>query len=130
MTPKKFLLFLLIQWVVFTFIKLWLLNGLVFSSQTFQNWFFYALVAVFFVALVRRFGVISYFEVFFALGVWIVVDLLLDLIITSNFTGLALFKSTVFWYGYLDLFLATVIFHKKRHVYLRKELRAKHSGHH
>ena len=129
MTAKKFLLFLILQWVIFTFVKVWLFNTQVFASATLQNWFFWAIIAFVSVIFVRRFGIISYFECIFLLIMWVVVDLFLDLLITSSYTGLGIFKVSEYWFGYLAMILAVMIFHKKRHIAVRKELHAKHHGH-
>jgi len=130
MTGKKFLLILVLQWVIFTLVKIWLFETSVFSSSIFQDWFYWAIVAVVSIALIRRFGIISFFEAIFALFIWIIADLFLDLVITVNFTGIGIYKSSEYWFGYLVMIVGVMVFHKMRHVAIRKELHAKHHGHH
>jgi hypothetical protein len=130
MNVKKFFGFFFLQWLIFAFVKVWLLNGQIFSSTNIQNWVYYFIIAVVTVALFRRFGIITYIEAGFALVFYTFGTLFLDLVITSNYTSLSLFKSVTYWIGYVVMILAAMIFHKKRHVYLRRELHAQHHDHH
>jgi hypothetical protein len=129
MTPKKFIIFFVLQLVLFIFIKVWLFNNLILENPFSQNLFFWALVCFVTTALIRRFGVITYFEAFTIITVWVLVDAFFDLIITSSFTGLGLFAQWSYWVGYLVMLISIVFFHKKRHIHLRKELHAKHHAH-
>lgn len=91
---------------------------------------FWFLAAAIGAAIVRRFGVLNYLEVFFIIIVWFLIDLFLDLVVTTSYTGYTIFSRADFWLVYLFLGLAVLFFHKKRHIQIRKELHASHSGHH
>jgi hypothetical protein len=129
MNIKKFFGFFFLQWLIFLFVKIWLFKGQIFSSLTIQHLVYYLIIAVVIVALFRRFGIITYIETLFALFFYIIASLFLDLVITTNYTGLNLFKDYSYWIGYVVLFLAAMFFHKKRHIYLRKELHSHGHGH-
>ena len=128
MTPKKFALFFFIQLVALTFLKVWFFSNQIFLSSQTQGIVFLGIVAVFSVALVRRFGVIHYLEAVTIIITWAVLDSITDLLLTSNFTSLSIFSNLTYWLGFLVLALAIMFFHKKRHLHIRKELHAKHHG--
>jgi hypothetical protein len=96
MTLKKFFIFSLVQWLVFTFLKIWLFGHLVLSNAGLQNILFWVLTGIVFIVIAKGFGIISYFEAIFLVVVWLLVDLLLDLILTSIFTGLGIFINRAF----------------------------------
>lgn len=84
-------------------------------------------MVIFFVALIletiavsRRMGTLNYIEAFFLTGVWIVVSLLVDLVITTNFIGKDVYSTMYFWMTYLIIAIALIVFHKKIHVEVRK----------
>jgi hypothetical protein len=129
MTIFKFFGFFFLQWIIFSFAKIWLINTEVFANPTFQNIVYYFIIFLITTALFRRFGVITYIETVFALVFWVFVGLFFDLIITSNYTGLSLFKSSTYWIGLAVLIISALLFHKKRHIQIRKELHAHHHGH-
>lgn len=129
MNIKKFFGFFILLWISLAFAKVWLLNGEIFTNATLQHFVFYAIVCLITVALFRRFGIITYIETILALIFYILGGIFLDLIVTSNYTTLSLFKNEVYWIGYVVMILAAMVFHKKRHIYLRKELHAQHHAH-
>jgi len=129
MNVTKFFGFFILQCVAFLFLKVWLLNGEVFGSAALQAGVYYFIIAVVTIALFRRFGIITYIESVFALIFYTLGTLFFDLVITTNYTGMSLFSNLTYWWGFLAMILAAMFFHKKRHVYLRKELHAHHHGH-
>ena len=129
MTWKKFFFFFLIQWLVFAFTKVWLLTGEVFSNGLAQGFLFLGILFFFSIALCRRFGVISFAEAFFVFIFWSVGAVFLDLIFTSNYTGLAIFKNTAYWTGYGAIGLGVMFFHKMRHLHVRHQMHAAKHAH-
>lgn len=130
MTIKKLLIFIFLQWLFLTLLKVLFFKYLNFSSANLQYSLYWLLTAVVAVALARRLGVINYLEAFFAVIVSFVVDIFTDLILTTLFTGFAIFAQWQFWVGYLAMALAVVIFHKKRHIAIRKGIYTERAGHH
>ena len=128
MTFKKLLLLTLLQWLVFCLLKIWLFNNDIFANPGVQQLFFWTIIAVVSAAFVRRLGVINLFECVFLQMLWVGLDLLLDLLITSLYTGLRIFSDWVYWAGYGIMVLAVFFAHKKRHVHIRRE-QAKHHHH-
>ncbi len=126
MTIQKLLLFSFLQWLLFTALKVWVFKFGLFASPGMETLAYCLLVAVIAAALVRRMGVINYLEAFFLIGLWVLGDMLGDLLITGMFTGLGIFATGKFWYGQLALALSIFLFHKKRHIHVRKELHAHH----
>ncbi|MBI5530180.1 MAG: hypothetical protein HY918_01635 [Candidatus Doudnabacteria bacterium] len=130
MTIRKFLLFGFLQWLILTAVKLWFFNHQIFSNSGWQEIAYWVLTAAVVAALSRRFGVLNYLEAFFLATVWSLGDALMDLLITSIYTGLGIFYTRAYWFGFLFLALGIILFHKKRHIHVRHELHAKHHGHH
>ena len=131
MTRKKFFLFFLIQWLLSAIVKVWLFNNQVFANGGTQQILFWLLTVIIAAAIVRRFGPISLFEAALVGFFWIGIGLLLDLAITTDFTGIGMFSVQAFWDSY-GLVAATIfLFHKKKHVYNRHKLHAaKHAAAH
>ena len=125
MTGKKLALYTLLQFVILALLKIWFFNSIIFANSGIQQIAFYIIMAVVGAALVRRFGVINFFESFFIIFIWVLGDALLDLIITSHFTGLSLFSGQEYWAGAVFFGLSIFLFHKKRHLQVRHELHAK-----
>lgn len=125
MTVTKLIFFSFLQWVFYTLLKVWFFR---FWSPEyfFHSLLYWLVVAVIAAALVRRIGVINYLESFFLVIVWLLSGLLMDLLVTAIFTGLQMFGRVEYWVGYFVMFVAIVLFHKKRHIQVRKELHAKH----
>ena len=126
MTPKKFLFITLLQFILLGLVKAWFFKYQIFANEGFQEIVFYVLTGIIAAALVRRFGPITFLEVFFLLIVWTGLDLLLDLVLVSPFTGLAMFGILEYWWGLFVMDAVMVIFHKKRHIHIRRQLHAKH----
>lgn len=83
---------------------------------------FYVVIAAASIAIVRRFGDINYFEAFLILIIWIAVSLLVDVAITSKIIDGKFFSNVHLWFSYLAMILAVLIFDRKEHVALRKEM--------
>ena len=129
MTPRKFFVIFLLQALVFGVLKAGFYNY--FDYQDIYWIFLYwAAVSIVTVYLVRRLGIINFFEAFLVIGLWVAGDVLLDAMLTASFSSTRIFSQLYFWGGYG--FMAVFIFfmHKKRHIHIRKEQRAHHHGHH
>jgi len=129
MTIKNLFLYSFLQWIFFSLLKIWVFNYEILSNAGWQNILFWLLSAVIAAAVVRRFGIINYLEAMFLIIVWILGDLLLDLMILSIYTGLGIFSSIEYWVGFGILALSVFLFHKKRHIHVRKLLQHSHRGH-
>ena len=130
MTAKKFYFYSFLQWVIFTALKLWFFKYEIFSNPGVQQTVFWIITGVIAVAIIRRVGILNYMEVLFAMVFWTAGDAFLDLLITSSFTGSEIFSRVDYWAGFLVMDVAIFIFHKKRHVHVRHELRAKAHAQH
>ncbi|HMQ02017.1 MAG TPA: hypothetical protein PKD79_03045, partial [Candidatus Doudnabacteria bacterium] len=62
---------------------------------------------------------INYFEAIFAIILRLILSLISDFVITSSLIGRAVFADSNFWWSYLVVVLAMLIFHKKQHVEIR-----------
>lgn len=72
---------------------------------------------------VRHLGSITFLEAFLTAGIWLMFRALLDLFITAQFLGLSMYSGSQVWFSYLTLVVGVVVFHKKRHVQIRKEIK-------
>jgi hypothetical protein len=129
MTVKRFLLFTPLQWVIFVFIKVWVFNNVIFENQGLEQIFFWLLTAAVTAAIVRRLGIMNYLEAIFLIIVWTLSALPVDLVFTASYTGLSIFSDYPYWVGLLFMDLAIFIFHKKRHVQIRREHAAHRAAH-
>jgi hypothetical protein len=84
-------------------------------------------VAVFFVllvvettAVVRRMGILNYFESIFLVIVWLVMMLLVDAVIVGTAIGWDMFGTWTYWLSNLTVLLAIMLFHKKMHIIARQ----------
>ncbi len=84
---------------------------------------YYFILAVISIAVVRRLGVLNYFEGILVTIIWLVLNILIDLLITQAIIDNGVFSNVHFWISYLVLPLTVLIFHKKAHVETRKALR-------
>ncbi len=84
---------------------------------------YYLILAAISIAIVRRMGVLNYFEGILVTIIWLVLNILIDLLITQAIIDNGVFSNGHFWISYLVLPLAVLIFHKKAHVETRKALR-------
>lgn len=88
-----------------------------------SHYIYFVLVGTFSVALIRRLGHINVLEAIAAIVIWIIFALFLDLIITAQILGPKIFLDLNFYIGYLVMAVFVFIFHKKRHVEIRKKLK-------
>ena len=118
MTAKKFYLTLLLQAAV-----LFCLKFVYFSSVNYGGlgWeFLYcAIVAVATTFLVRGIGVMNYLEAIFAAILWLILDLLVDALVTGPLVGYAMFATVGLWAGYGTMMVFVFIMNKKRHIAVR-----------
>lgn len=84
---------------------------------------YYLILAAISIAIVRRFGALNYFEAILVTIIWLVLNILIDLLITQAIIDNRVFSNGHFWISYLVLPLVVLIFHKKAHVETRKALR-------
>jgi len=129
MTAKKFFLFLILQLLLLLGIKLLFFKAFG-ITDVFMEYAYWALIAVVVVAMARRLGVMNYLEAIFVAVTWFLANLFFDLIITGALLGYSMFTRWQLWVGYLIMMLSIFVFHKKRHVQIRKEQAAHHHGHH
>lgn len=121
MTPKKFLAFFFLQWLLLALLKAWFFKYEIFANAGLQQVAFWLATAAVVAAIVRRFGTITFFEAFFVVFVWSLGNLLLDLLLLSPSTGLSIFSSTQYWWSFAVLIAAIMLFHKKHHIKIRHE---------
>ena len=125
LTHKNFFALFFLQWLILALVKIWFFNHVIFANPGTQEIFFWIVTALVAIVFTLRLGIINFLEAFFAIFVWVVGGLFLDLIITSKFTGLAIFSKVSYWIGYIVVGVAVLLFHKKRHIAVRHELHAK-----
>ena len=128
MTGKKFLFYWFLDAALFVVLKICLFHYDIFSNFGLQQTIFWILSAVLGAALVRRFGVINYLESLFVIIVWTLSGIFLDLLITSAYTGLAIFYLPAYWAGFIAMDISILLTHKKRHIHVRHELHAREHG--
>jgi len=118
MTAKRFYFVLLLQAAVF-----FALRYVYFSSVNYgaPGWeFLYcAAVAVATTFLIRGVGVMNYLEAMFAAFLWVVLDLLVDALVTGPLVGYAMFATASLWAGYGTMAVFVFIMNKKRYVAIR-----------
>ena len=129
MTIKRFFVILVLQWAIFSVLKYYFFGSVFFENLALQYLLFWISTIFLAVILVRKLGVINYFEGVFIAILWFVVALISDLIVLTNFVGYGMYSKWQFWAGYLLMALAVFLFHKKRHVEIRKQ-HQQHPAHH
>lgn len=129
MTIKNLFLYSFLQWVFFSALKYVFFQYEILANPGWQNILFWLLSAAIAAAFVRRYGVINFLEAIFLIIVWVLGDLLLDLMFLSIYLGLGMFAKMEYWVGFGIFGLAVLFFHKKRHIHVRKVLQHSH-GHH
>lgn len=129
MTIKRFLFISFLEWGLMLALKFFYFGGYL-GSGSFGGYFYFFLIALVTLILVRRLGIISYFEAIFTSVFWSCLFVFLDLIITSAFLGTQIFRVWQFWVGFFVMVFVIFFLHKKRHIHVRHELHAKHHGHH
>jgi hypothetical protein len=125
MTIKSFFIFSFLQWLLFLGLKVLFFNHVFFANANVQYLVFWLCAAVLSAAMVRRLGVLNFLEAFFIVLAWVLGDLFLDLLITSAVVGVYIFQKWQFWMAYLFYVIFILFAHKKRHILIRHELRAR-----
>jgi len=126
MTAKKFFAYCLTQYLFFAGAKVLFFGSYNYAAGKTGSIIYLVVVAVISAALIRRLGVINFLEAAFAAGLWTVINLLLDILITRHMAGNSLLSQAFYWYGFLAMIFSVIVFHKKRHVEIRKS----HAGQH
>lgn len=80
----------------------------------------YVLLMVFTVASVRRVGIINYLESVVVIIFWLSFGLIFDIFAIGLGYGLEPYTHITFWLMYPLLLLTIFLFHKKRHVDIRR----------
>ncbi len=122
MTIGKFLTGLLVSQVLFVITKIIFISYFNIDSYFFIG-MMWLVLSVITIAIVRRMGVLNYFESFFIAVVWTFFSLLLDLAITASVVGRDIYSTWYFWLTYLVIILVAILFHKKNHVHIRRMMR-------
>ncbi len=130
MTIKNLFLYSFLQWMFFTALKFVFFQYEILANPGWQNILFWLLAAAIATAFARRYGVINFLEAIFLVIVWVLGDLLLDLMFLSIYLGLGMFAKMEYWVSFFIFGLAVLFFHKKRHIHVRKVLQHSHGGHH
>ncbi len=65
----------------------------------------------------------SFLESGIVMVFWTILNLFFDLIITAVLTGAEIFHRSAYWWGFVVIYAAVFVFHKKKHIYIR------HLGH-
>lgn len=107
-------------------LKAWFFGSQIFANPGLQQIAYWVLTGIIVAALVRRFNHITFLEAFILAIVWTLFDLLFDLVLLSPYTGLSIFSASEYWWGLLIMVAAIMALHKKHHIKIRHELRAKH----
>lgn len=123
MTPEKFLTFTAVSLVLTTAVKVFFISALNIESLyiVYTMW---ALLALISIACVRRVGVINYIESVLVLVIWIFSGMFLDLLILYSLEGPDIYRHLYLWGTYLVIGLTVFLFHKKRHVEIRRVKKA------
>jgi hypothetical protein len=87
---------------------------------------FWLFIVIATIACVRRLGIINYLESFLAAGMWFLFQLFFDFLITTQIVGLTFYKRYEMWVAYGLVVLIVILFHKKRHIQIRRD----HAAHH
>jgi hypothetical protein len=120
MTIASLLLGTIAGQILFVLTKILFINSLNLESLMVMVGF-YLILIVETIAVVRRMGVLNYFESIFLIAVWLITSILVDLVITTSYTGRDVYGTLYFWMTYLAIGLAILVFHKKLHVEVRRE---------
>ena len=119
MTITSLLIGTIIGQVLYVITKIVFIDYLNFDSAIIF-WLFFILIIVETIAVVRRMGVLNLFESLFLSGVWLVVSLLVDLVITTSVLGRESYSHIYFWLTYVLMVVVIMGFHKKAHIEARK----------
>jgi len=119
MTPGKFVIFTLIAVALTTLVKVVFITAFNIDSL-YIVYFMWLVIAAISIGCSRRLGVLNYLEAILACGVWVVLGLVADLLIVSSIAGTDIYKHAYLWISYAVVALSVFLFHKKRHVEIRR----------
>lgn len=105
--------------VIFALLKIFVIGSFDIDNKVVITLFFAAIVIAA-IAVVRRMGIINYIESFFLSAVWFITTIIVDYMITANFTGFDIYKAWYYWFAHLAVILAVIVCHKSLHVEVRK----------
>lgn len=88
------------------------------------HYIYWGVAAVLTPALVRRLGVITILEAMVVAVLWLVMEVVGDVILAAPIAGWRVLVDSNFAVGYLIPPVTIFMFHKKRHVHVRKQLAA------
>lgn len=106
-------------WLTAAVLK-WLAFSVFAPETAFVKWAYIFLILVFTVAYTRRTGVLNFFEALFIFITWLILSVISDSLVLSNLLGIGVSGKLLVWVGHLVMFFGIIIFHKKRHVEIRK----------
>jgi len=124
MTAGKLVIFTIIAIVLTTLVKVFFITTLN-MGNAYVVYFMWFLIAAITVGCCRRLGVINYLEAILTLIVWLAVALVVDLVVTATIAGIGIYQHVYLWIGYAVMVLCVFLFHKKRHVEVRRLQAAK-----
>jgi hypothetical protein len=124
MTAGKFVIFSLIAVALSALVKLVFITSLNIDSL-YIVYLMWLLIAAISIGCCRRLGVLNYLEAIFTLGVWLVLGLIVDLIVVSSIASDDIYKHAYLWISYAVMAVSVFLFHKKRHVEIRRLHKAK-----
>ena len=118
LTIKKFFVVTLLQAVVLGVLKVLFFKTVDFSSPGWE-FFYWGLMAVLAIFLIRAVGFMNYLEAIFIAMVWFVMDFLVDALVVYPLSGQRIFSSLTLWVGYGFFALFVFALHNKRHLAIR-----------
>ena len=119
MTTGRFLIYGSLAVLLITAVKLFFILALNIDS-IYIVYIFWVVIALVTIACSRRVGVISYLEAVFTGVVWLAALLVVDAIFVATIVGLDMYHHLYLWISYLLIIVCIFLFHKKRHVEIRK----------
>ena len=125
MNFKKFSIATVLQAIAFTLLKIYTFAHIDFSQRNYL-YLYLLVVGILATIFVRMLGIINFFEAFYIVAVWFILDSFLDLTITTHYAGYRIFATFELWLGYLVMLLCVFWLHEKFHIHVRKKLHAKH----
>lgn len=123
MTAGKFITFTIVVLFLTTVVKVFFVTVLDINNL-FLVYIMWALLALITIACVRRIGVINYVESALIIVFWVFFSMFFDLLIVYSLTGPGIYSRAWLWGSYLAVALMVFLFHKKRHVEIRRIKRA------
>lgn len=123
MTFTKIITFGLFLGIVLAAAKIFLVQSFEWDTTPIAHYILWAIGSFFSVALVRRLGVITYLESFIVMGFWLIFLLIIDGVLVGYLVGYHMFATIPFWLSYLVVLLSIFLFHKKRHIAKREEMK-------